>query len=338
MARARRIIKRLLLIVAIIVVVVAAASFAFVYRSGEFRELNAHFDGQCEALGLPGSAEDIQIDRERGLAYLSVVDRRAVVEGKPVQGMIYVLDLNASTPTPRPAIPTPPAHFRPHGLSLFIAGNGQRYLLAINHPAAEDELEAVEIFAESAPGVLKHSETIADVSMLSPNNLVAVGPRQFYVANNSGATNRFDRMTEMLFWRGISTLVYFDGEQARVAADDLASANGVVVSNDGSLLYVAETLGSAIRVYRRNGFALEELNRFSVETSPDNLDLAADGSLWLAGHPKTLALIKHFVDAANPAPSQVFRIRNPNDPKPVIDEIYMNGRGDFCRQRRRAVW
>ena len=39
----------------------------------------------------------------------------------------------------------------------------------------------------------------------------------------------------------------------------------------------------------------------------DNIDVAADGSLWIAGHPKVIDLIRHFASRGEkPAPSQVY--------------------------------
>ena len=57
--------------------------------------------------------------------------------------------------------------------------------------------------------------SVRDPLLLDPNAIVAAGPEQFYVANDSGATNAVDKATELLFRRGLSKIVYFDGRAMR---------------------------------------------------------------------------------------------------------------------------
>ena len=53
----------------------------FMRHGGQFRTLKAHAPGVCTAVPLEASAEDIQINRARGIAYLSMLDRRAAMQG-----------------------------------------------------------------------------------------------------------------------------------------------------------------------------------------------------------------------------------------------------------------
>jgi hypothetical protein len=144
-----RIIKLLLLGLVGIVVISVVGVFAYLNLSQD----TPHFAGICETLELEGSAEDIQIDRERGFAYLSVIDRGALAAGGDVQGKIMRLDLNGNTWRVEPAIIDPPGHFRPHGLSLFVDDNDLRSLVVINHPVDRGVgTEHVELFYEMQPG------------------------------------------------------------------------------------------------------------------------------------------------------------------------------------------
>ncbi|MDP6673616.1 MAG: beta-propeller fold lactonase family protein, partial [Gammaproteobacteria bacterium] len=111
-------------------------------------------------------------------------------------------------------------------------------------------------------------------------------------------------------------------------ADDINSGGGINVSQDGNTLYVAETQGEAIRVLRRNPSdgSVETINSIALGTAPDNIDVAADGSLWVGAHSNLFALIMHFI-AGTDAPSQILRVELNNATEPTIKEIYMN-RGD----------
>jgi len=310
-----RIIKLLLLGVLVVVVIGVAALIGYMNLSQDA----PHFAGQCEVLELDGSAEDIQIDRERGIAYLSVIDRRALASGGATQGTISRLDLNKATIDAEPALIDPPGHFRPHGLSLFIDESGRRYLITINHPVdRETGQDAVELFEEDETGRFRHVETFTDPLFENLNDLVAVGPRQFYAVNDTGASRD----------GSLTKLVYFDSGRATAVADDIDSGGGINVSADGSAIYVAETSGETIRVMSRNkeDGSLETVKRIPLGTAPDNIDVAEDGSLWIGAHSNILALVFHFMMNAD-APSQILRIEFDDAGEATIGEIYLN-RGD----------
>lgn len=180
-----RVLRKLLAVIGVLTLAVVAASLALLARGGAFRDIKPHFAGTCQALPLPGSGEDIVVDRDRGIAYLSLLDRQSVVKGQDVQGMVVRVDLNSRPFTAVPALAAKPAEFRPHGMSLYIGPDGQRRLFVINHgPKRGIDPEAIELFRETAPGEFAQEETFRDQLLISPNDLAAVGPRQFFVAND----------------------------------------------------------------------------------------------------------------------------------------------------------
>ena len=80
-------------------------------------------------------------------------------------------------------------------------------------------------------------------------------------------------------------------------------------SADGKTVYIGGTSSKTLEVYRRNtnNGELSFLQRFNLKMGVDNIDVAADGSVWVAGHPKVMALISHFASQGEqPAPSQVY--------------------------------
>lgn len=317
-----KIFKRILAVIGILVLVVGALTAWLLGRGGAFKTLEPHFAGNCEALPLEGSGEDILVDRERGIAYLSLLDRKSVVLGKDVQGMVARIDLNATPLVAVPALATKPGQFRPHGLSLWIGPDGRRRLFAINHGQKRGvDPEAVEIFDEAAPGEFVHATTVRGPELYSPNDLVAVGPEQFYVANDKPLGGGLAAGLQQV-GIGASPLSYFDGPAGRVVLEDIASGGGINTSADHRTLYVSETAGKRVRVLTRadNG-DVTEVTRIAMDTSPDNIDVAADGSLWVTGHANTLALIRHFVSGA-PAPTQVWRVDAAGSAAP--EEIYLD--------------
>lgn len=319
----RRWLKWIGVALAVVLLVVLAVVVEFLRHGGQFKTLTAHFDGACTSIPLEASAEDIRIDRERGLAYLSYLDRRARVEGKEVTGSVMVLDLNSAEPHPRAALLADPPHFRPHGMSLYAPREGRRRLFVISHPAAAHE---VVIFEETVTGEFAAIETIRDPLLARPNAIVATGPRQFYVGNDSGASSGFERFQEMALRRGMSALVYYDGSRMRTVDTNLKSAAGIATNADRTRLYVSETAGNRVRVYERdvvNG-DVSLLETVPIGSAPDNLSVGDDGTVWIAAHARVSALIQHFRDASIPAPTQVFALRPDARGERKLREVYLD--------------
>ena len=222
----------------------------FMRHGGQFRTLKAHAPGVCTAVPLEASAEDIQINRARGIAYLSMLDRRAAMQGGSARGTILALDLNDPALPVTLALARAPEGFHPHGLSLYRVGDGSLRLFAVSHPQGAPH--TIEIFEQTSDEPFRPVATITDPLLVAPNAVAAVGARQFYVANDSGAHNLWQRFSELVLRQGRSQITYFDGQTMRVVATDLQSATGIAISGDGMRVFVSETLGRRVRVYARN--------------------------------------------------------------------------------------
>lgn len=278
----------------------------FLRFGGVFTSLPAVQADGCQPIALTASAEDIQIDRGRELAYLSLLDRRALVDGRGRDGDIGVIDLNQPFAGSVSALTIIPDGFRPHGMSLYRMDDGGHRLFVISHPA--DASHVIEVF-EQAPegGNFLHIASYKHPLFHSPNAIVATGADQFYIVNDSGAETGLDRVRETLFRSGLSTLVYFDGNAARVVANGLKSGVGLGISPDGQSVYVAETLGKRLAVFERNVVTGEVslLRHVPTPGSPDNIHIDTGGALWIAVHPKLLDLIRHFGNENHPAPTVI---------------------------------
>lgn len=298
------------------IIVVLCAGFGLWLYTAVNKEVNEVFAGVCTDLNLEGgSAEDIQIDRARRLAYLSISDRMATAKGEdPGPGTIGRLDLNMNPPTLASAVNDGP-DLRPHGVSLFIDTNGQRHLYVINHWfRADTGEERIEHYLETSPGVFSHEETLQSPLITRANDMVAVAPNQFYVAQD------VDRRSGQT----LTDLVFYDGAEFSVVANDIQSGGGINISADNQTLYIAETGGKRIRVAQRNPAdgTIISSSFIDLGTSPDNIDIAADGSLWVGAHSNVVALAMHFIVGSN-SPTQVLRVEI-DDETTEIEEIYLN--------------
>lgn len=327
-------------LIALAVVAVALLGGLFtreLINAGTFTTLSPHFAGTCQALtGVPGS-EDLVIDRETGVVIVSAGDFRGLWNGTPARGGIHVFDLGDAEPTLIDLTPSAPAVFHPHGLSLHVGADGTRTLMVVNHLTETEH--TIEIFRLSydpaAPGArqarLEHLETVSGPALVSPNDVLAVGPRRFYATNDHAAASGLARSLEELLRQDKANVVYFDGSGFAQVATGLTYPNGIAMTRGGTRVYVTETLDRTLRIYDRDVGSGALTQRpdpdglVFVGTGVDNIDVDADGNLWIGSHPKILAFSAHARDAANLSPSQVLKVSPAAEGRGgTIDEIYLN--------------
>lgn len=306
--------------------------------AGVFAELEPTGLEQCRRVDIAPGTEDVTVDAERQMAFVSAADRRAwrnrsgAAAVNPQNG-IYALSLDGSDAVRR--VSPDMENFVPHGISLWIGPNGTRRLFVVNHPPSGEQI--VEIFAVGADGALTHLESVSFDAMHSPNDVVAAGPRAFYATNDRGYTEGFLATLEAYMALPLSSVAYFDGENGRIVADGLTYANGINKSSDGETVYVAEFLKQRIAVYDRNPETgvLKKRRTLKVNTGPDNIEVAEDGALWIAGHPKVFEFLAHAEDENKIAPSQVIRL----DPQSgEASDVFISTEGEISGSSVGAVW
>ncbi len=325
-------------------VVVLSVIGVFVYNTvlalGVTKELAYHAPDQCYRVTGQDMAgpEDIQLAGP--YAIVSADDRRAtsaaVAAGEavnPAFGGIYVMDMRLPRPDALRMTHDGPADFHPHGLSIWKLDDHKYRLFLINHPVAGGH--TVELFDwDVTQGMtMTHVETITDPHMLSPNDLVATGPRQFYFTNDSGSETDLGRMLEPLLRLSRAQVGYYDGAAARFVIEGLKMANGINISRDGSTLYVAELMAGTMNFY---DIDLETMDvtfkdHVAINTGIDNIDVDEDGNLWIGAHPKLLAFVSYATDESKLAPTHVmkFTLDHEDGQGGRIDEVMLTDGSDI---------
>ncbi len=296
--------KKLIIITCIVVVAIAVFILKTIKDAGEFKTLTPHSGYSCvKVQNVPGP-EDIAIDNSTGTAFVSSFNRREFMKGRLIQGAIFSYNLEGK-PVLKNLTSALKFDFYPHGISFFAAPDGKKYLFAINH---RKEKNCVEIF-EFKNSALIHTETVTGDLMISPNDIAAVGPRQFYFTNDHGSKSEFSRTIEDYLQLPRSNVVFFDGKQLRVAAGGFRLANGIWAAKDGKRLYVATTTGRKFYEYlRSDDGSLTRVSESDMDSGCDNIDVDAGGTIRLASHPKLLTFVKHAENESNISPSQILEI------------------------------
>lgn len=211
-----------------------------------------------------------------------------------------------------------PRALQPHGIDLWWAPEGER-LFVVNHPggsALPDASEqgsgetkhTVEIFDVTPEGTLSHLETIEHPLMIAPNDVAAVGPRSFYVTNDHGYPSGLMRTIEEYGRLPAGNVLFVEDGEAREVYSGTIYANGIQNDPMSSRIFLAETSRRTITWFDREPATndLEFVSRHDTGTGVDNIDVDAEGRVWVAGHPKMLEFVAHAEDPENVrAPSHV---------------------------------
>lgn len=317
--------------------------FGILIPAGYFKKINPHFAGTVTKINLIGMAgpEDITVDQQSGIAFISTDDRRVnqITPGS-TEGAILITNLSDSLPDIRTISPASLNDFHPHGISLWTSPENKKYLFVVNH-RQKDPANTIERF-EWRNDSLIHLESIQDEKLMtSPNDVVAVGERAFYVTNDHWYSKKgIGRALEDYLQRPIAYVNYYNGTSFRKVAENIAYANGIAVSEDQKQLFVAATLGQKIILYNRD-LASGDLMLFDeikTNTGVDNIEVDKQGDLWVGCHPQLLKFVSHAADPNKYSPSQVIKLSKEINGKYQIEEIFLNDGSQYSGSSVAAVY
>ena len=251
---------------------------------------------------IPGP-EDLELNHSSGVLYFI---SSSPCSENPGRGGIYFIDLNQDTRQALAFEFEQPLDFHPHGLSYLHQGDSQ-YLFTNNHRS--DGTHCVEIFRIMKDNQLEHLGSITDPLLTSPNDLVAIGPRSFYVTNDGRAHDRFTRSVDTFLGRKTGKVLFFDGKQFTTVVDNLNFPNGIALDTNNKQVLVAETLSGYVNTYQMvDKNLLRLVDGYYAGVGIDNINVTPNGLLVAAIHPNLLALSKHMKGSPKPSPSKVVQI------------------------------
>ncbi|PHS15901.1 MAG: hypothetical protein COA86_12845 [Kangiella sp.] len=291
--------------------------------AGAFKNIEPHSDiKDIKIYTNVAGTEDLDMDRKKGLLFISSTNRWHIDHSDTSKDGIYLLDLNAQKMSEPVLLETTyKGEFHPHGIS-FLSKNDQDYLFVINHNLKGNFIEVFQF----EDNLLTHIKTYEHEQMCCPNDLVAVDIDKFYVSNDHGAAKGFARTLEEYLKLANSYLLYFNGKTYSKALEGLSYANGVNVSHDGKTLYVTEVSGGKIFVMNRDVKTGKLTLRFAkdLNTGLDNVDIDEDGNIWIGAHPQLLAFVGHAQNPSEISPSQVLMLTHKGEDDFKVSEVYLN--------------
>lgn len=266
---------------------------------------NTHFYVEGQGDNIVFGAEDMEIDHENGLAFISAYDRSLVAtevlaRGEVSEGGMYVWDLNKYPPDSErievrdiSANVRADIEFRPHGTSMLL-GDGWWRFFVVNHafpnidgvPTHEGQV----LILDYIKGQLEIDEVITASLMCSPNDVQNIGPNQFFVTNDHGACDAKGKFREEMLKQKAAYLLYWDGNSMTKVATNIGYANGVSIDpNNPDHTYVAGTTEARLHIFNTQDLLssniAEPTDSFSLPYNPDNLTWTTDGRLISGGFP-----------------------------------------------------
>jgi arylesterase / paraoxonase len=314
--------KKIGITLIILLIIIGWWTIDFLKDAGQFKNLEPHFSGTCVEVADIWGPEDITIHPAKQVAYISSTNRWAVARGDAGQGAIFTYDLKQDQPKSMMLQHDFSSDFNPHGISLFVGEQGAERLFVVNHSNGRHSIEVFQLVDHH----MVHLQTLLDPMMISPNDIVAVGLNQFYFTNDHGYPDGVMRSLEDYGRLKLANLIYYDGSNYTEAAAGFAYANGVNVSPDGKKLYLTATTGQALYVFKRDipSGSLDLETEIALGTGGDNIEIDANGDIWIGAHPQLLKFVGHAADKSKLSPSQVLRIQQNSQGVYTIEEIYLN--------------
>lgn len=290
--------------------------------------------------------EDIEVDLETDMAFLSISDIQTRVIGtrKRMYGAILTFQVGADThlvPVRRsntssdPEVEVHIGHFNPLGISLLrFQGFSAKPTLYV-HAVLYDDTGAPSVsimehsFYYGSAHTLLYQYNIKHKLIFNPNDVAAISPHEFYITNSHTGPGLNTPLTTVLDMMGIYTgdLVYCNAQKktCRKVLDGLAFANSVYLNHDHTKVYITETFSKTFSIYKRDITTSELLLEESIYLGAflDNINVDPLKNIWVAGTMDGLATLKAIQDPTREfkdAPGIVFRLvpktHEPNEQPP----------------------
>lgn len=304
---------------AILVLLLAIHFGKILLDSGQFRKIENQGFGNCRVRAeLPGS-EDLEYSPALKKIFVSSDNRPEKGSNELPSGAIYAFSPTDQAP-PERISPNLNFPFHPHGIALWEE-QGNIRLFAVNHRPEESTLEVFDWVG----GKLSHVRTYSHDVLVTPNDLLALGPEDIFISHDHGSRSHLAQSLEHFTRWGRGYLTHYDGTAFFVVDSGISFANGLAFDPKNKRLYLAAMLEKAVRVYDLNDPNKPLfLRSIPLTAGPDNIKLDTNGNLWVAAHPKLLTLKSHSEKHSYPAPSMVIRVKNLDSNTPLAEEVMVD--------------
>ncbi|XP_072181174.1 serum paraoxonase/arylesterase 2-like [Diadema setosum] len=288
-------------ILAVLLALLVERLVRFTILLGFYSSIYTHYPGTCRGLaGIVDGSEDIVVT-STGLAFISSGARQLQDPSVSIVGRIFLFDFNHPDEDPKEVTVEGGGiqdnGWIPLGMDVWESGPKDKptfTLYVVNRKKGHVGIEVFDFMRRDKKPILKHRRKITDQNIWRPNDLILVGEEQFYVTND-GYLPKLVANVELVLGLKVGTVAYYDAGEARIVITGIGMANGISMSPDKKLLYVAAATEKKIYVFKVNvDGSFTQVQGIALTSIPDNIDVDKnDGSLWVGCHPSMYAVIIH---------------------------------------------
>ena len=310
-------IKKVFLLILLLLVAFVLYTF---YSTGFFRTIENRFDGEViKEIGLIG-AEDITISYADSFALISATARMQFPASEQEHGGLYLMELKSGDFVIKHLTADFQLPFAPHGISILKTDSS--YTVAVvNHTTEGHTIEFFSLFEEK----LTHIRTEKSSQFISPNDIVLLDEKRYFVTNDHGYEHGIGRLLEDYGNLAISNILYYDGLEYSVAADGISFANGINIDRERNLVFVASPRRFLVKVYQLNkDNSLEFIEDIPCGTGVDNLEFDEEGNLWSGCHPDLLHFASYAKRKKDISPSEIIKIEYRAKGDYTVTGVYEN--------------
>ncbi|MEL0028556.1 MAG: hypothetical protein VW625_07850 [Perlucidibaca sp.] len=211
---------------------------------------------------------------------------------------------------------------RPHGMDL-VNRNGRWFLYVIGHDRELHSDKHSLMIYEVVGDNLRFQQQLLSPLLSSPNDVAVADNGDIYVTNE-----RKDGTTIIewvLLQRKANVVVYRPGSGWRIAADELAIANGIYIRD--RTVWITQTVGEGmVRYTRRSDGTLGQGTQFTSLSLLDGLSMTPDGQFLATAYPTMLGLAMHWQHKPSHARSMVYEV----DPQSQASRVIFQDDGSHA--------
>lgn len=193
---------------------------------------------------------------------------------------------------------------RPHGLDL-IHRDGRWWLYVINHDKELFSDQHTLVIYEVTGDMLVFQQELQSPLLTAPNDVAVAENGDIYVTNEreDGAS-----LAELIFLqRKANVVVYRPQLGWRVAADDFALANGILIQ--GNTVWISQTLGEGLRRYQRMPDGrLTQMAQLGNLSLLDSINVRDNGHFLIPAYPSIPSFLLHWQLTGKRSPTKVYDV------------------------------
>ena len=193
---------------------------------------------------------------------------------------------------------------RPHGLDL-IQRDGRWWLYVINHDKELFSDQHTLVIYEVTGDTLVFQQELQSPLLTAPNDVAVADNGDIYVTNEreDGAS-----IAEFLFLQRKANVVVYRAQLGwRIAADDLAVTNGILIQ--GNTVWITQTLGEGLRRYQRAPDGrLVQMVTFGNLSLLDSIHVRDNGHFLIPAYPSLPYFLLHWQRPGQRSPTKVYEV------------------------------